>query len=70
MAHSVTIKTPVPTLEELGENLGLSKTRQRSLIAMFQGKAPARPANLPAYRKSGATTPRRKKKSKRVSPSR
>jgi len=69
MAHSVTITTPIPTLEELGESLGLSKSRQRSLIAMFQDEAPARPANLPAARKSAAAS-RRKKKSERASRSR
>jgi len=69
MAHSVTITTPIPTLEELGESLGLSKSRQRSLIAMFQDEGPARPANLPAAGKSAAAS-RRKKKSKRASRSR
>jgi hypothetical protein len=36
MARSVTITTPVPTLQEVGENLGLSKRRQDSLISLFR----------------------------------
>jgi hypothetical protein len=36
MARSVTITTPVPTLQEVAENLGLSKRRQHSLISLFR----------------------------------
>jgi hypothetical protein len=35
MPRSVTITTPIPTLEEFGEELGLSKARQRSLVPIF-----------------------------------
>jgi hypothetical protein len=34
MARSVTISTPIPTLEEFGKSLGLSKTRQNSLLRL------------------------------------
>jgi hypothetical protein len=34
MARSVTISTPVPTLEEFGKSLGLSKTRRESLLRL------------------------------------
>jgi hypothetical protein len=40
MARSVLITTPVPTLEEFGENLGLSKARQRSLAPIFIERRP------------------------------
>jgi hypothetical protein len=36
MARSVTITTPVPTLEEFGRSLGLSKRRQDSLLRLVQ----------------------------------
>jgi Uncharacterized protein conserved in bacteria (DUF2188) len=35
MARSVKITTPLPTLEEFGEALGLSKSRIRSLAPIF-----------------------------------
>jgi hypothetical protein len=35
MARSVKITTPIPTLEEFGERLGLSKARRRSLGPIF-----------------------------------
>ena len=34
MPRSVTISTPVPTLEEFGESLGLSKRRQGMLLRL------------------------------------
>lgn len=34
MARSVTISTPIPTLEEFGNSLGLSKRRQTSLLRL------------------------------------
>jgi hypothetical protein len=36
MARSVTISTPVPTLEEFGKSLGLSKTRRDSLLKLVR----------------------------------
>jgi uncharacterized protein DUF2188 len=40
MARSVTIKTPVPSLEEFGKTLGMSKARQRSLNPIFVERRP------------------------------
>ena len=37
MARSVQITTPIPTLKEFGESLGLSKRRQDSLIRLVKG---------------------------------
>jgi hypothetical protein len=34
MARSVIISTPIPTLEEFGKSLGLSKRRQNSLLRL------------------------------------
>jgi hypothetical protein len=36
MARSVNITTPVPTLEEFGKSLGLSKRRQDSLLRLVR----------------------------------
>ncbi len=36
MPRSVTISTPVPTLEGLGESLGLSKRRQGVLLRLVR----------------------------------
>jgi Uncharacterized protein conserved in bacteria (DUF2188) len=40
MPRSVRITTPVPTLEEFGEKLGLSKARQKSLAPLFIERRP------------------------------
>jgi hypothetical protein len=40
MAHPVKITTPIPTLEEFGEDLGLSKARRRSLGPIFIERRP------------------------------
>ena len=40
MARPVKITTPIPTLEEFGENLGLSKARQKSLAPIFIERRP------------------------------
>ena len=42
MAHSVTITTPMPTLDELGKGLGLTKTQQRSIIRLVDEKMAGR----------------------------
>ncbi len=34
MARSVTISTPIPTLEEVGKSLGLNKDRRDSLLKL------------------------------------
>jgi hypothetical protein len=39
MARSVTISTPIPTLEEFGNSLGLSKRRQTSLLRLVHRDA-------------------------------
>jgi hypothetical protein len=36
MARSVHITTPIPTLEEFGKSLGLSKLRQDSLLRLVR----------------------------------
>ena len=36
MARSVTISTPIPTIEEFGKSLGLSKRRQDSLLRLVR----------------------------------
>ena len=36
MARSVNITTPIPTLEEFGKSLGLSKVRQDSLLRLVR----------------------------------
>jgi hypothetical protein len=40
MGRSVTITTPIPTLEEVGKRLKMSKARQRRLIEIVRGNAP------------------------------
>ena len=40
MARPVRVTTPIPTLEEFGENLGLSKARQKSLNPIFIERRP------------------------------
>ena len=40
MARSVKIRTPIPSLEEFGETLGISKARQRSLNPVFVERRP------------------------------
>ena len=40
MARSVKLTTPIPTLEAFGENLGLSKARQKSLNPIFIERRP------------------------------
>jgi hypothetical protein len=40
MTRSVTITTPIPTLEEFADDLGLTKARQRSLAPIFIERRP------------------------------
>ena len=37
MVRSVKITTPIPSLEEFGKSLGLSKARQKSLLQIMTG---------------------------------
>jgi hypothetical protein len=41
MGRSVTITTPIPTLEEVGKRLKMSKARQRRLIEIVRGSGNA-----------------------------
>ena len=36
MGRSVTLRTPVPTLDQVGDSLGLSKAKQRSLLSIVR----------------------------------
>jgi hypothetical protein len=62
MARSVIIKTPIPTLDELGKKLGLTKTRQRFLIRLVDEKSSRRPTSYAFKSLSGPA----KKETKRV----
>jgi hypothetical protein len=42
MGRSVTISTPIPTLEEVGKRLKMSKARQKRLIEIVRGSATGR----------------------------
>jgi hypothetical protein len=42
MGRSVTITTPIPTLEEVGKRLKMSKARQRRLIEIVRGSTTGR----------------------------
>jgi menaquinone-dependent protoporphyrinogen IX oxidase len=44
MAHSVTITTPMPTLDELGKDLRLTKAEQNFIIRLVDRKASRRSA--------------------------
>ena len=44
MSRSVYITTPIPTLEEVGKSLKMSKARQQRLIEIMRGSATGRPA--------------------------
>jgi hypothetical protein len=51
MARAVKITTPIPTLEEFGKNIGLSRARQKSLAPVFIER---RPQGDYAVRRHGA----------------
>ena len=51
MARTVKITTPIPTLDEFGEYIGLSKARQRALAPIFIER---RPQGNYAVRRRGA----------------
>jgi hypothetical protein len=40
MARSVEITTPIPTLEEVGDSLGLSKARRSRLLSIVRNSNP------------------------------
>ena len=41
-AHSVIITSPMPTLDEIGKELGLSRSEQKSLIRLVNGRGLSR----------------------------
>ncbi len=43
MAHSVIITTPMPTLDEIGKELGLTRAEQDSLIRLVDERSVGRP---------------------------
>jgi hypothetical protein len=60
MMRSVKITTPIPTLEEFGERLGLSKARQKALMQIIMG---ADADHSIAGKRGTGTDYRRKRKS-------
>ncbi len=54
MARSVTISTPIPTLEELGNSLGLSKSRQNSLLRLVDRRAKNGPSGSERLQRTSA----------------
>ena len=67
MAHSVIITTPMPTLDEIGKRLGLSKADQRFVASLFEKKNPRRTPGYRASTKAGirkSTSVTRKTKSR------
>lgn len=62
MGRSVQITTPIPTLKEYGESLGISKTRQASLIRLVKGDSiPEQGLNVRHRASSGSLKVFRKK---------
>jgi hypothetical protein len=53
MPRSVTLTTPIPTLEELRTSLGVSKARQRVLLRIMNDGNPARSAKSTNGRGTG-----------------
>jgi hypothetical protein len=51
MSHTVTITTPMPTLDELGKELGLTKAEQDFLIRLVDEKGLARTAPMVGNRR-------------------
>jgi hypothetical protein len=65
--RSVIVTTPIPTLEEFGESLGISKTRQKALMQIIMGSDTVRPSsrrgttmNLMEAKKSGRRVAKRR----------
>jgi hypothetical protein len=64
MGRSVTITTPIPTLEEVGKRLNMSKARQQRLIEIVRG---SRNGQLSERRRNVSGSLFESKKSKRAS---
>ncbi len=60
MVRSVKITTPIPSLEEFGKSLGLSKARQKSLMQIMTDGEAVRSAG----RQRGTVTSYRMKRSR------
>jgi len=58
MNRSVVITTPIPSLEEVGASLGLSKARQKALMRIIMGND----SNHSASRKRGTGIDNRRKR--------
>ena len=54
MMRSAKITTPIPTLEEFGKRLGISKARQKALKRIIMGGVNGKALTTPEIRK-GAT---------------
>ena len=54
MARSVRISFPIPSLEEFGKSLGLSKIRQKALARIVTGQANG--ARVPAHKRTRLST--------------
>jgi len=66
MAHSVTITTPMPTLDELGKDLGLTKAEQKFIISLVDKKVPKRSQTY-AFKTRSTSSGMAKNGSKKVS---
>jgi hypothetical protein len=64
MAHSVIITTPMPTLDEIGEELGLKKSEQDSLIRLVD-KRISQQKKTSDSKAPNSTVKRKNKKSKK-----
>ena len=60
MTRSVIVTTPIPTLEEFGERLGISKARQKALMQIIMGTDSD---HMSAGKRGTGTDYRRKRKS-------
>jgi hypothetical protein len=64
MTRSVIVTTPIPTLEEFGKSLGISKTRQKALMRIIMGSDTDKPvfrngSTMSLRRKSGRSAAKR-----------
>ena len=66
MARAI-LTNPIPTLEEFGDSLGLSKARQRALIDLMRRSTNGRVEDGAIRKSSKSRTPRRKTARAKVS---
>jgi len=62
MNRSVIVTTPIPSLEEVGASLGLSKARQKALMQIIVGSDTDRPARRRGVTMSGVETKRSRRR--------